>query len=104
MGIFKRGRPSRQEPPRQPGIYRFRNKDTGKIDYIGESANLIRRISEQFRSKNMSVSPETHYAEWKIADGRSTSRTRRAHETREIEQHQPRLNRRRGGGGRRARR
>ena len=102
MGIFKRGRPSRQEPPIRPGIYRFKNKDTGDIDYIGESVDLKGRISNHFRSKEMPVSPETHHAEWQIADGRSTSRTRRAHETSKIEQHQPPLNRRRGGGGRRA--
>ena len=26
MGIFRRGRPSRQAPPNKPGLYRFRNR------------------------------------------------------------------------------
>jgi len=35
-----------------------------------------------------------------IADGRSTSRTRREHESQKIDIHNPPLNQRRGGGGR----
>lgn len=101
MSIFKPGRPSRQKPPEKPRLYRFKNKDTGKIDYIGETSNLKRRIGEHLRS-DKPVSTESHHAEWKIADGRSTSRTRRVHERRKIDQHNPFLNRRRGGGGKRS--
>lgn len=82
-------------------MYRFRNRDTGDIDYIGETSNLKRRIGEHLRS-DRSVSPDTHHEEWQVADGRSSSRTRRAHEMDKIDQHKPRLNKRRGGGGRRA--
>ena len=103
MGIFRRGRPSRQAPPNKPGLYRFINRRTGEIDYIGETANLARRIVEHFRSSKP-VSSKTHHAEWQLADGRSTSRTRRAHEHAKIKQHKPRQNKRAGGGGRRARR
>lgn len=101
MGIFKRGRPSRQDPPSGPGLYRFVDKLTGRLDYIGETSNLRRRISEHFRSDKQ-VSPETHHAEWQAADGRSTSRTRRQQETLKISQFKPGMNKRRGGAGRRS--
>lgn len=38
--------------------------------------------------------------EWKEADGRSTSKTRRSHEQKKIEQHKPILNKSIGGEGR----
>lgn len=101
MGIFKKGRPSRQAPPDGPGLYRFRNKLTSVIDYIGETADLRGRKTQHLRS-DLPVSPDTHDFEWKSADGRSTSATRRAHEKMQIDRHLPPLNRRRGGGGRRS--
>ena len=101
MGIFKKGRPSRHDPPNRSGVYRLRDKATGNIDYIGETSNLKRRIGEHFRS-DKPVSPETHHFEWQVADRRSTSRTRREHERRKIDEHNPTLNRKRGGGGKHA--
>ena len=101
MSIFRRGRPSRKDPPNGPGIYRFRNKLTGEIDYIGEAADIARRIVTHLRSTKP-VSLDTHHVEWQAADGRSTSRTRREHERVKINKHKPRLNKRGGGGGRRA--
>ena len=103
MGIFKQGRPSRQKPPRRPGLYGFRDKRTGTVDYVGETSDLFRRIGEHFLSDSP-VSSETHHAEWQAADGRSTSKTRRRHESRKIDELNPRMNRRRGGGGRTSRR
>lgn len=38
--------------------------------------------------------------EWKQADGRSTSKTRREHEQKKIKQHDPSLNKSKGGEGR----
>ena len=102
MSIFKRGRPSRQDPPDRPGLYRFIDKITGEIDYIGESGDLRSRRGQHFRSDDLLVSSDSHHFEWKAADGRSTSRTRRELEKRQIDRHQPRLNRRQGGGGRRS--
>ena len=103
MSIFRRGRPSRQKPPNRPGMYRFRSKQTGEIDYIGEAVNIARRIVTHLRS-DKPVSTETHHIEWQVADRRSTSRTRRVQESVKIKKHKPRLNRRSGGGGRRANR
>ena len=99
MSIFRRGRPSRKDPPNGPGIYRFRNKLTREIDYIGEAVDIARRIAQHLRSSKI-LSLDTHHVEWQAADGRSTSRTRREHERDKINKHKPRLNKRGGGGGR----
>lgn len=99
--MYKPGRPSRQEPPDAPGEYRWRDRETGQVDYVGETNNLHRRCLEHERS-DKPFSRDTHHFEWKQADGRSTSRTRREHEAAKIRQHQPPLNQRAGGGGRRA--
>lgn len=40
--------------------------------------------------------------EYKVADGRSTSKTRREHERQKIKEHNPTLNKSIGGEGRRA--
>lgn len=98
MGIFKRGRPSRQAPPKKSGLYYFRNKHTGDVDYVGETSNLKRRKAEH--SASGKLDPAKHEFEFKIADGRSTSKTRRKHERLKINQHEPRLSQRGGGGGR----
>ena len=98
VGITKKGRPSRQDPPDQLGLYRLTSKSTGEIKYIGETSDLERRKGEQFRS-DKPVSPETHHFEWQVADRRGTSRTRREHERRKIDQHNPSMNKKRGGGG-----
>ena len=101
MGIFKRGRPSRKEPSEKPGEYYFRNKTTKKVDYVGETNNLKRRKKEHTDSGKLDQNE--HWFESKEADGRSSSRTRREHEKSKIDRHKPRLNMRRGGGGRKAR-
>jgi excinuclease UvrABC nuclease subunit len=99
MKTYKPGRPLKCEPPCVPGEYRFRNKRTGKIDYIGETRNLKRRKLEHDRSEK-SISSSTHDFEYKLADGRSTSNSRRKHEKSKIEQYNPRYNERSGGAGR----
>ncbi len=99
MKTYKPGRPSKCKPPCAPGEYRFRNKRTGKIDYIGETNNLKRRKEEHERSEKP-ISSKTHDFEFKLADGRSTPNSRRNHEKIKIEQHKPQHNKRAGGAGR----
>ena len=98
MGIFKRGRPSQQAPQAKPGLYYFRNKDTGAVDYVGESSNLRNRKAQHIATGKLD--PAKHVFEFKIADGRATSKTRREHERLKIDQHKPDMNGRGGGGGR----
>lgn len=102
MGIYKPGRPSRQQPPKAPGEYRIIDKESGEKEYIGETNDLRRRKSEHQRAGKFN--PESQYLEWQQADGRSTSGTRREHEKKKVDHHSPPGNKRRGGGGRRAKR
>ena len=108
MGAYTPGRPKKyrqsdskdKKPPQKPGEYRIRNKE-GNVAYVGETNNIQRRMEEHRRSGKLGKD-ETF--EYKVADGRSTSATRREHERKKIEQHKPERNQRAGGGGRPARR
>ena len=98
MSILGRGRPSRQDPPVKLGIYQFVRKDSGDVTYTGEINDLRGRKHEHTRSGLFE--PDVEYFEWQVADGRSTSRTRREIETSRIDQQDPDKNRHPGGSGR----
>lgn len=108
MGTTKRGRPKKfdpstaqgSRPPSSPAVYRIVDRETGKVEYAGDTNNAVRRAIEHARSGKLD--PGKHDFEWKDADGRSTSDTRREVERKWIEKHQPPLNLRSGGGGRKA--
>ena len=72
MSIYKPGRPSKYDP--------FTGKGSPPPSAPGETRGGT--------------------LEWKTADGRSTSRTRRQHEQAKIARHDPPLNRSIGGEGR----
>lgn len=108
MGIYKPGRPRSYVPalgkgtvpPNKPGIYRIRSI-TGEILYIGETCDLRRRIQEHIRAGKISLAQAApSRVEYQVADGRSSSRSRREHERRKIASYKPLLNRSRGGEGR----
>lgn len=104
MGIYHPGRPFKftpstgqgHTPPSKPGEYRIRDAN-GTITYIGETNDLRRRMNEHIHTGKLK---ENHTLEFQLADGRSSSRTRRLHERMKIEQHNPILNRSGGGEGR----
>lgn len=97
--LYKPGRPSKKEAPAKPGEYRWRKRETGEIDYVGETNNLKRREYQHERSSKP-VSLDTHDFEWKVADARFSVDKRREHERKTIEKHKPILNLRAGGAGR----
>ena len=105
MGTYKRGRYTKVRPgkkiPNKPGAERWVSKKTGKVVYQGESSNVNQRIAQQKRDK-MPYTRGNYQAQYKLADGRSTSKTRREHERRTIERHKPRFNKSGGGEGRHA--
>lgn len=69
--------------------------------YVGETNDLARRTSEHIRSGKLpSGEGCSSTIEYKVADGRSSSATRREHERQKIEQQKPPLNKSRGGEGR----
>ena len=104
MSIYKQGRPIKYNPttkagirlPAAPGEYRLCSAQ-GTVLYIGETDSLLRRMGEHVRSGKL---PPYGTIEYQVADGRSTSRTRREHERLKIARHQPILNRSKGGEGR----
>jgi len=106
MSIYKPGRPAKYDPhknednkpPSKPGEYTIRNR-SGNVRYVGETNDLRRRADEHTRDGNISRGETYNY---KIADGRSTSSTRRDHERGKIHQHDPPRNKTKGGEGRRA--
>ena len=108
MTMYKPGRPHKytpstgtgSKPPAKPGEYRIRDSK-GVIIYVGETNNLERRTKEHSRKGKLTDKrAEGGSIEWKVADGRSTSRTRRIHERQKIEQHTPSMNKSSGGEGR----
>ena len=104
MPVYKPGRPVKYnpatgtgvKPPALPGEYRIRGADGG-ILYIGETDSLLRRMGEHIRTGKLVAGCTFEY---QIADDRSTSDTRREHERAKIKQHQPPLNKSKGGEGR----
>ncbi len=108
MTIYKAGRPKKynpstgagQKPPAKPGEYRIRNA-AGEITYVGETNNLARRTLEHISRGRLPKGSHCRTTiEYMVADGRSTSRTRRVHERRSIQKHTPLLNKSKGGEGR----
>ena len=105
MATYKAGRYKTVKPgdkiPAKPGAERYISRKTGKVVYQGESSNLRNRMGAQKRAK----APYTrgnYVPQYKVADGRSTSQTRRRHERRKVQQHKPKFNKRDAGGGRKA--
>lgn len=102
--MYKSGRPSKYDPfhscgscpPQKAGHYRVVNK-AGNIVYVGETNSLSRRMSEHINGGKLKRG-ETF--EFKIADGRSSTRTRREHEKLKIKRHNPFRNSSAGGEGR----
>ena len=108
MSIYKPGRPAKfnpstgvgHKPPALPGEYRIRDA-SGGVAYVGETNNLARRAHEHMRTGKLPCGQNCGSTfEFKVADGRSTSNTRRQHEQQKIAQHQPYLNKSKGGEGR----
>lgn len=103
---YKPGRPYRHRPhedegtspPTSPGEYRIRDEE-GKVVYVGETNDLRRRQREHIRTGKLKPGETFDY---KVADGRSTSTTRREHEREKIKTHQPERNKSGGGEGRKA--
>lgn len=110
MGIYKPGRPTKfnpttgkgSAPQHKAGEYRIRDGG-GNISYVGETNDLSRRMYQHQQSGKLNTSNGSTF-EYKYADGRSTSVTRREHERAKIAQHNPPLNKSHGGEGRIAKR
>ncbi len=85
--------------PDRPGIYRFVNKVTGAVDYVGQTNNVKRRIREHKRSGNLDVA--IHNVVYGIAKANATRDALCFTERQHIKKHSPRKNKTQGGNGRR---
>ena len=103
MATENRGRfRSKGKISRGPVVYRYKKKKTGKIGYVGETVNGRERTQRHRTQKRPFANPTNYEMQWKKMDGRSTSRTRRKVERKQIEKHDPPYNKNAGGGGRNA--
>lgn len=103
MSTYSSGRPKKVrvtdglgQLPHAAGEYRHRDAN-GHITYIGETNDIKRRSQQHLRTGKLQ---SDYSVEYKIADGRSSSRTRRMHEREKIKKHNPVLNKSGGGEGR----
>ncbi|SFD30229.1 GIY-YIG nuclease family protein [Ruminococcus albus] len=84
-------------PPDAGGEYRILDVDK-KIQYIGYTISLKRRMHEHMRSGKLGG--ENSIFAFKVADGRASRERLAQHEAEKIRKHSPELNQRAGGAGR----
>ena len=107
MSPFSAGRPIKyrpfehkgKTPPKAPGVYRIRT-DSGKVAYVGETADLRKRMTEHMRITG-NLRPGESF-EYKVAKSGSDSVSRRQVERQKIAKYKPERNRSCGGEGRKA--
>ncbi len=85
--------------PSKPGIYRHVNKDSGKIEYVGQTNNL--RVRQQQHARDGKLNTLKQYIYYSIAKNGATKNdlcnTEKAH----IKSKKPNGNKTKGGNGRR---
>jgi|GEM_PF-2245955 len=84
--------------PQEPGTYRHRNKETGEIEYVGDTSNLRKRQQEHVRSGKLDTSKQD--VEYSVAKSGATREERRQTEKDHISRHNPIGNKTKGGNGR----
>ena len=100
--IMGPGRMSTKMPPKAPGIYRWIDKKTREICYVGKSSNLFRRRNSHIRDPNSPWNLKDYTFAWKKATGSLEDYNKDINDIEEnhIARHKPRGNRNRGRGGR----
>jgi hypothetical protein len=85
--------------PAKPGLYRHKNKETGEIDYVGQTDNLRKRQQEHARAGKLDTNTQSvEFSEAKSdADKDDLCSTEVSH----IIRHKPKGNTTKGGNGRR---
>jgi len=102
MSTYKPGRYKKaknHKVPNLPGKERYVSKKTGKSVYDGTTHDLKERTAKQKQQKKPFTNG--HYElQFKVADHRSTDKTRKADEKKVIGRKQGKFNQNGGGGGR----
>lgn len=84
--------------PKEPGMYRHRNKITNEIDYVGQTNNIRKRQQEHTRSGKLN--PDTQYVQYGTCRDGSSKDTMLQTEKNHIKRHKPSGNSTGGGNGR----
>jgi len=108
MQLYKSGRPKEVHPldpnetrviPKAKGEYRILHGETKEVMYLGVTCDLHRREREHERTGK--INDENCIFAYKVADGRASQDRINDHERAKINKHDPPLNQRAGGAGRR---
>ena len=84
--------------PREPGLYRHVNKETGATDYIGHSQDLRRRNQEHERLGKLDL--DTQFIRYGVAKLDATAKQRQETEKAHISRLPPSGDKAKGGDGR----
>lgn len=85
--------------PDKPGVYRHKNKETGEVDYVGQTNNLRKRQQEHAREGKLDTN--TQYVQYSEAKPDANKDDLCNTEVRHITRHKPTGNTTKGGNGRR---
>jgi len=85
--------------PEKPGEYRHINRNTGEIEYVGQTDNLRKR--QQEHARNGKLNTENQYVAYKEAKANATKDDLLNTEKDHIKRHNPSGNKTEGGNGRR---
>jgi len=102
MGAYPKGpykKARNHKVPSLPGKERYVSKKTGKSVYDGTTNNLAERTAKQKQGKKP-YTRGNYELQFKVADHRSTDKTRKADERRVIARKRGKFNQKSGGGGR----
>ena len=102
MGTYPKGpykKAKNHKVPSLPGKERWVSKKTGKSVYDGTTNNLAERTAKQKKGKKP-YTRGNYELQFKVADHRSTDKTRKADEKKVIARKKGRFNQKPGGGGR----
>ena len=62
---FGSGRYRRGRPPAVQGVYRYVDKSSGRVDYVGQAVDLRKRYQQHLRGSKPVLDESVHYFEWK---------------------------------------
>jgi hypothetical protein len=85
--------------PTEAGIYRHSNKQTGEVEYVGQTNNLRKR--QQEHARNGKYNPETQNVQYSTARKDASKDNLLQTEKDHISRHKPKGNTTAGGNGRR---
>ena len=85
--------------PSSPGMYRHRDKETGRVDYVGQTDDIRKRQQEHARSGKLNT--DTQYVQYSASKSGSSKEDLCNTEVDHIARHKPSGNSTKGGNGRR---